>query len=47
MGDRSSDIGMLFSGGQNRLVVTSSANEVTGVGTVRAVEPSASASPGS
>jgi hypothetical protein len=47
MGDQSSDIGMLFSGGQNRLVFTSSANEVTGVGTVRAVKPSAYASPGS
>jgi hypothetical protein len=47
MGDRSSDIGMLFSGGQNKLIFTSSANEVTGVGTVRAVKPSAYASPGS
>ena len=34
MGDKSSDVGLAFDGGSNKLIVASSGNEVVQVGTV-------------
>lgn len=46
VGDRSSDVGLAFDGGSNKLIVASSGNVVTHVGTVSGDTPSAAVSAG-